>query len=529
MIGVNYVLKQEWSNSLDFWIGTLGFAIGFGGFWRLPYAIFAHGGGAFFIPYFICYMIFAYPLFYWESALGQIYRSNAIISFASLDKRLKGIGYAQCVMTIIVASTYVYLITYSMIFMMDCFSFPLPWRDDNMTALNTTEGLHQTHFYKDVLQISSDLREPGGINPSVFWVNALTLFLCFVTISFGLNFSGKISYATSIAPFILLGIFFVRGCFLDGWWEGLGFLVSIDYLALFDPILWFEAAAQAIFQVSIGLSAVIQLSSYRKRHEDIGRSSFWICMLNLFTGVFSSIIVFGFMGYVAKTADTKLEDIPLRGFDLVFIAYPQALLRMPQAGLWTFLLYLMLFLIGFQSEFILLESITAYFIEANIKFKNIYLKPLHIRILVVLACFILGLILSTRGGFYYFEIFDRYGVVTNIITVATIELVVMGWHPAVVQLQNLVLGFTGEGATQYLKKVTKYYGAIGGLILSLGAGMSFLVSVFRLPVWLFFVSVGFTVGPLALVGYFYYERPKKARSSEQPLLLEMKGEHSYSF
>jgi SNF family Na+-dependent transporter len=57
-------------------MSTLGYSAGFGSIWRFPYLskykikVYTHGGGAFLIPYLICFLTISIPLFYFETSLG---------------------------------------------------------------------------------------------------------------------------------------------------------------------------------------------------------------------------------------------------------------------------------------------------------------------------------------------------------------------------------------------------------------------------------------------------------------------------
>jgi len=62
--------KLKWTSKIEYYLCTLGVAVGYGSIWRFPYLVYANGGGAFLIPYLICYILIGIPMFYLETACG---------------------------------------------------------------------------------------------------------------------------------------------------------------------------------------------------------------------------------------------------------------------------------------------------------------------------------------------------------------------------------------------------------------------------------------------------------------------------
>ena len=70
--------RAEWGNHCEYFLTSLGLAVGLGNLWRFPYVAYNHGGGTFLVPYFIMLIVVAIPLFFMELVLGQYAGLSAI-------------------------------------------------------------------------------------------------------------------------------------------------------------------------------------------------------------------------------------------------------------------------------------------------------------------------------------------------------------------------------------------------------------------------------------------------------------------
>ena len=67
-----------------------------------------------------------------------------------------------------------------------------------------------------------------------------------------------------------------------------------------------------------------------------------IPILTCLCGFLSAFAVFSYMGHMAKVSGLSIEDLPLSGPDLTFIAYPAVLTMMPLENIWSVMFYLVM-------------------------------------------------------------------------------------------------------------------------------------------------------------------------------------------
>lgn len=105
----------------------IGFAVGFGSFWRFPYLIYKNGGGVFLIPYFIAIFVLGIPLLYLETAIGQMHRKSVPFIYEKINKGLKYVGMTFMFSCLHMSGYYNIIMTYSYRFIFSAFSWELPF------------------------------------------------------------------------------------------------------------------------------------------------------------------------------------------------------------------------------------------------------------------------------------------------------------------------------------------------------------------------------------------------------------------
>ena len=65
------IKKDAWASRIGLILAMAGSAVGLGNFLRFPIQAIQNGGGAFIIPYLICFLLLGIPLLWVEWAMGR--------------------------------------------------------------------------------------------------------------------------------------------------------------------------------------------------------------------------------------------------------------------------------------------------------------------------------------------------------------------------------------------------------------------------------------------------------------------------
>ena len=133
--------------------------------------------------------------------------------------------------------------------------------------------------------------------------------------------------------------------------------ILVQLYLSFHHQVWRKAAEQMFFSLSISWGGLFMFGSYNKFKHKVQITATVISSLDFLTSIIAGVLVFSILGHQAHEADLKIEDLVEGGQGLAFIAYPDALTQLPVPQLWTVMFFFMLFLLGIDSEFALLETV----------------------------------------------------------------------------------------------------------------------------------------------------------------------------
>ena len=315
--------KQAWGSRVGLILAMAGNAVGLGNFLRFPVQAVQNGGGAFIIPYLICFLLMGIPLLYIEWASGRFggkfgnHSTPYILDSMVKGRILKYIGVFGIFTNVAVAAYYCYIESWTMSYVYH-------------SLAGTFEGMSQTgvaQFFNNYVDIT---KSSTGIPYEAVVFYILCLLLNTYILSKGLKGIERVA-KIGMPLLILFGIILaVKGLTLGtsgaselfpdaNAWDGLNFLWTPQYESILDLKVWMAAAGQIFFTLSVGMGTIQCYAAYMNSKDDIALNAVSAGFMNEFVEVvLGSLIVIPIAaGYLGL--DWVLQNA---GFGMAFQTMP---------------------------------------------------------------------------------------------------------------------------------------------------------------------------------------------------------------
>jgi len=447
--------RERWKSRTSFVMASIGAAIGLGNVWRFPYIAYANGGGAFLIPFFFALFTAGIPLMILEYGVGRKMQAGAPTAFARIGKNYEWIGWLSLFAVMLIFSYYPVIMSWCWNYML--YSLKIAWGSNA-----------KKFFYEDFLKITEGPANLGGIRLPILVGLAISWLSIYLILFKGVKVVGKVVLYTVTIPWIILVIMVIRGLTLPGAIEGINYYLTPNFKALLNPRVWLSAYGQVFFSLSLGMGTLIVYSSYLSPKSDITNSAFITSLADSGTSFFAGFSVFSVVGYLAQAMNVRVPEVTTSGVGLAFITYPTAIKLLPfWSPFFGFLFFLLLLTLGIDSFFSQVEPFVAGFTD-KWKFK----KEKALTVVTVFG-FLMGIVFTTRGGFYWLDIIDYFTSSFGLTLVAILEAIVIGYF------------YKPHRLREYINEVSdfrigKWWDIAIMFVLPIVLGVSFLLELLRL-------------------------------------------------
>nr|XP_046161708.1 sodium- and chloride-dependent GABA transporter 2-like [Oncorhynchus gorbuscha] len=440
-------VRGNWGSKAEYILTVMGAIIGPGNVWRFPYLCYKNGGGVFFIPYVLFLVTCGIPLFFLETSLGQYTSQGGITCWRKMCPLFEGMGYACNLVISFSAISYIVILAWAFFYLFSSFSAELPWascgnwwntdscmddskqnRSTNLTSRQNTTLPVMEFWERRVLNISGGIEEMGNIRWELALCLLLTWVICYFCVWKGIKSTGKATYFTATFPYAMLLVLLIRGVTLPGAIDGIIFYIYPDISRLTDPQVWMDAGTQIFFSYAISLGFLTSLGSYNSYNNDCYKDCFYLCLLNSGTSIVSGFAIFSVLGFMTYEQGVSIEEVAESGPGLAFIVYPRAVAMMPMSQIWSACFFIMIILLGLDSQFVGLECLMTSVVDL---FPTYLRREFRRELLLLAICtigFILGLALVTEGGMYLLQLLDHHVCSgTTLLLLAFCQSVCIAW------------------------------------------------------------------------------------------------------
>uniref|UniRef100_A0A0K0DIU8 Transporter n=1 Tax=Angiostrongylus cantonensis TaxID=6313 RepID=A0A0K0DIU8_ANGCA len=394
-------VRNLWKTQADCFLSCLGFVIGIGNMLKFPGKICEYGG-IFIAPYFVCLIFIGFPMLHLHLCIGQYAGETPDAAFYRLMPITCGsVGWAfvLAAIPVIIYHNFVVIwslqyLWYSMLSMV--ISDRMPW--ENRVA--TFCLLHQRHCDIHVESIPAPMAHQDfhffGVDSHVFSFDILSLtsytqlapslpqrhivlaltsawLLIFICICKGTTWMTWAFRLTATIPYLMLFILLIRGLSLPGASIGLSFL--------FSSVI-FEYKSSFLFMVSfilinfgVGTGAIMSIAAYSKYRNYVYRDAALLAIINAFTSVLASMVLFSFLGLLSISSGKDISSIINHDpFYMIFTVIPSTTSLMRWGPLWMSILFATVVLTAMDAEFIWIEMLASSVMNKALKLRPVFLK-----------------------------------------------------------------------------------------------------------------------------------------------------------
>lgn len=316
--------KESWGTRVGLILAMAGNAVGLGNFLRFPVQAVQNGGGAFIIPYLVCFVLMGIPLLWIEWSVGRFggkygnHSTPFILDQMTRRNFWKYFGAFGIFTNIAVAAYYCYIESWTLSYVYH-------------SVIQTFAGMEQSQVADFFTQYTTIGVSTTGIPYESIIFYVLCLSLNTYILSRGLSGGVEKVAKVGVPLLILFGALLAlrgftlgdsgspEGCTDCDSYLGLNFLWEPQFSSLLDPKVWLAAAGQIFFTLSVGMGTIQCYASYVRPKDDIALNAMSAGWMNGFVEIVlgASIVIPIAVGYLGL--DWVKENA---GFSMAFQTMP---------------------------------------------------------------------------------------------------------------------------------------------------------------------------------------------------------------
>lgn len=261
--------QENWGSRMGLILAMAGNAVGLGNFLRFPVQAVQNGGGAFIIPYLVCFLVMGIPLLWIEWGMGRFggrmgqHSPPFILASFARNPFWKYAGVFGIFTNVAVAAYYCYIESWTL-------SYSIRSVTGSFHGLSESEVVG---FFEQYTRLQTHVLGIPGEALFFFVVCVLLNTLILSRGLRGVERASKIAMPLLIlfAVLLVVKILSIDPDIVSGKSprDGLNFLWTPEFDSLLRPRVWLAAAGQIFFTLSVGMGTIHCYASYLRSRDDV--------------------------------------------------------------------------------------------------------------------------------------------------------------------------------------------------------------------------------------------------------------------
>jgi NSS family neurotransmitter:Na+ symporter len=212
------------------------------------------------------------------------------------------------------------------------------------------------------------------------------------------------------------------------------------------------------------------------------------------------------LGYLANVQGLPVPDVTTSGTGLAFVAFPTAISQLPALNsVFAAIFFVTLLTLGIDSAFALQEAFTTGFHD------KWHVPPEKLARWFIIVAFPVSLVLVTRGGFYWFDIVDKWICDFGLVISGFIQCLVVGFLYPVREFRDYLNGQSEVRIGRWWIWALRYVTPGVLLVILVGNFVQEIAEGYEgYPRWATLIGGWGTVLFWVVLGYFLWKRPAKS-------------------
>lgn len=264
----------------------------------------------------------------------------------------------------------------------------------------------------------------GGFKWDIFLCVLFSWIICYFCLIKGVKTSGKASYFTALFPYVILTALVIQGAVLEGAIDGVRLYITPKWHKLLEAEVWANAASQTFYSFGIACGSLVTLASYNDFKNNCLFDSLIVTVVNAFTSTYAGFAIFSMLGFLAHQMGVPVDEVAAEGPSLAFVAYLEAILRLPCPTFWSITFFFMLFILGLGSQFAGIEALSCTILD---KWPKLRKYQSYVTLGVCVTCFVLAIPMCFQGGIYLFTLMEWNSASWAVLLIGFGEVCAVSW------------------------------------------------------------------------------------------------------